>query len=80
MPVGFCFSFFFILCQDPGLNDLLPYFCQFVADEVMKNLKNLKVLTNLMLFCGGLLSSEHMHLEPYLHQVLFIFLLPNLLF
>jgi transcription initiation factor TFIID subunit 6 len=55
---------------DPGLNDLLPYFAQFVAEEVTKNLRNLPVLRNLMRFCGGLLSSEHMHLEPYLHQLL----------
>ncbi len=55
---------------DPGLNDLLPYFCQFVADEVTKNLRNLSVLRNLMRFTGGLLASEHMHLEPYLHQLL----------
>ncbi len=56
--------------KDPGLNDLLPYFCQFVADEVAKNLRNLPVLRNLMRFSSALLSSEHLHVEPYLHQLL----------
>jgi hypothetical protein len=29
---------------DPGLNDLLPYFAQFVAEEVTKNLRSLPTL------------------------------------
>ena len=55
---------------DPGLNDLLPYFMQFVAQQVTKNLTNLSLLKNLMRFAQALLQSEHFHVEPYLHQLL----------
>ena len=55
---------------DPGLNDLLPYFCQFVADTITKNLQSLELLMRTMRFVESLLISNYLHLEPYLHQLL----------
>lgn len=58
------------VAADPGLNDLCPYFSQFLADKVTDHVQDLPVLTHLMLFLQALLRSEHFHVEPYLHQLM----------
>lgn len=55
---------------DPGLNDLVPYFSQFIAEKVTHHLSDLPALVSLMRFQEALLKSEHFHLEPYLHQLM----------
>lgn len=58
------------LLHDAGLHQLVPYFTQFIADEVPRYLRCLPVLTSLMRMAHCLLLSEHIHLEPYLHQLM----------
>eukprot|EP01114_Cavostelium_apophysatum_P004097 TRINITY_DN14252_c0_g1_i1.p1 TRINITY_DN14252_c0_g1~~TRINITY_DN14252_c0_g1_i1.p1 ORF type:complete len:419 (+),score=46.85 TRINITY_DN14252_c0_g1_i1:78-1334(+) len=58
------------LSNDPGLNPLLPYFIQFVSDEVTHNLTNLALLFHLMRMLMALLRSSYFNVEPYLHQMM----------
>jgi len=56
--------------QDAGLQSLLPYFLQYIADAVPRNLRNLPRLLVLMRLIRALLVNPRLFLEPYLHQIL----------
>lgn len=56
--------------RDPGIQGLMPYFVQFVADTVTRNLKNLRLLFVMMRFLRGILSNPNLDSEPYLHQMI----------
>jgi len=61
------------LANDEGLHQLLPYFSQFIAEEVLQALQaknNLALLRALMRTAQCLLVSPHLHPEPYLHQLM----------
>eukprot|EP01094_Clydonella_sp_ATCC50884_P007107 TRINITY_DN16289_c0_g1_i1.p1 TRINITY_DN16289_c0_g1~~TRINITY_DN16289_c0_g1_i1.p1 ORF type:complete len:515 (+),score=109.08 TRINITY_DN16289_c0_g1_i1:170-1546(+) len=58
------------LASDPGIHQLLPYFTQFVCDQVTHNLRNLSRLRNAMRMVAALLESEHIQIELYLHQLM----------
>lgn len=53
------------LREDAGINELLPYFTQFIADQVTHNLLSLPLLFNLLHMSQSLLDSKHLNLEPY---------------
>jgi transcription initiation factor TFIID subunit 6 len=65
------------LAVDPGLQDLLPYFTQFIRDEVhssplrsltaevTRHLHHHNVLTPLMKVAHAILTNPHFHIEPY---------------
>ncbi|OCT52741.1 Transcription initiation factor TFIID subunit 6 [Cladophialophora carrionii] len=53
------------LKEDPGLHQLVPYFVQFVAEKVTHNLKDLFVLTQMMLVTDALTRNEKLNLTPY---------------
>ena len=58
------------LSSDPGVQQLLPYLVQFVSDKVVSNLRKLPILMSLMKAVRALLENEHLHIEPYLHQLM----------
>ncbi|GAB5368476.1 hypothetical protein AAMO2058_001322600 [Amorphochlora amoebiformis] len=58
------------LRKDPGLHQLLPYLVQFIADEVVHNLRNTRLLLSLMQMADALVHSSHLRIEPYLHQLM----------
>ncbi|XP_065862477.1 transcription initiation factor TFIID subunit 6-like isoform X2 [Euphorbia lathyris] len=58
------------LATDSGLHPLLPYFTYLIADEVSQNLNNFPVLFALMRVARSLLQNAHVHVEPYLHQLM----------
>lgn len=58
------------LATDSGLHPLVPYFIYFIADEVTRNLNNFLLLSALMRLVWSLLHNSHMHIEPYLHQLM----------
>ena len=62
------------LVRDSGLQQLLPYFVHFVSQTVAANLRSLSTLSALLNLATALLTSPHLYVEPYLHQ-----LLPSLL-
>lgn len=58
------------LATDSGLHPLVPYLTQFVADEVTRSLDDVKLLLLLMHVVRSLLLNPHIHIEPYLHQLM----------
>ncbi|XP_076904884.1 transcription initiation factor TFIID subunit 6-like [Bidens hawaiensis] len=58
------------LATDSGLHPLVPYFTCFVEDEVSRGLNDFKLLFALMRLVWSLLQNPHIHVEPYLHQVM----------
>lgn len=59
------------LATDSGLHPLVPYFTYFIADEVTKSLSNdFPLLFALMRVVLSLLQNPHIHIEPYLHQLM----------
>lgn len=58
------------LATDSGLHPLVPYFTCFVADEVSRGLSNFPLLFALMRVVNSLLQNPHIHIEPYLHQLM----------
>lgn len=57
------------LSEDDGLYQLLPYFTQFIAEEVSHNLHNRTLLLALMRMANCLLYSKYLHVEPYVSQL-----------
>lgn len=55
---------------DGGLNQLVPYLTQFIADEVTHHMLDLPLLRSLMKLARCLLTNPHLHIEPYLHQLM----------
>eukprot|EP00288_Rhodomonas_lens_P008620 CAMPEP_0177727832 /NCGR_PEP_ID=MMETSP0484_2-20121128/20537_1 /TAXON_ID=354590 /ORGANISM="Rhodomonas lens, Strain RHODO" /LENGTH=377 /DNA_ID=CAMNT_0019240523 /DNA_START=61 /DNA_END=1191 /DNA_ORIENTATION=- len=58
------------LRSDPGLQSLLPYFTQFITDEVKHSLKDLAVLHALVSMTSALLNNPQLHVEPHLHKLM----------
>ncbi|CAA6663660.1 unnamed protein product [Spirodela intermedia] len=58
------------LATDSGLHPLVPYFSYFIAEEVTRNLSDLSLLVALMRVVQSLLRNPHIHIEPYLHQLM----------
>ncbi|XP_017253377.1 transcription initiation factor TFIID subunit 6 [Daucus carota subsp. sativus] len=58
------------LATDSGLHPLVPYFTYFISDEVMRNSKSFHLLFALMRLVRSLLRNPHLHIEPYLHQLM----------
>ncbi|KAH9294357.1 hypothetical protein KI387_040439, partial [Taxus chinensis] len=58
------------LSTDSGLHPLVPYFTQFIADEVTRSLGDFTLLFALMRVVRSLLNNSHIHIEPYLHQLM----------
>ncbi|OAY68746.1 transcription initiation factor TFIID subunit 6-like [Ananas comosus] len=58
------------LSTDSGIHPLVPYFAYFIADEVARSLSDLPVLFALMRVVQSLLQNPHIHIEPYLHQLM----------
>ncbi len=51
--------------SDPGLHQLVPYFVQFIAEKVTHNLKNLFVITQMMLLTTAMLENSNLYVDPY---------------
>ncbi|KAI3410749.1 TAF domain-containing protein [Psidium guajava] len=58
------------LATDSGLHPLIPRFTQFIADEVTQNLSKISLLFALVRIVRSLLQNPHVHVEPYLHQLM----------
>lgn len=58
------------LATDTGLHPLVPYFTCFIADEVSRNLNKVSLLSGLMRLVWSLIQNPHIHIEPYVHQLM----------
>ncbi|KAF6144976.1 hypothetical protein GIB67_013327 [Kingdonia uniflora] len=57
------------LATDSGLHPLVPYFTYFIEDEVGRSLNDIRLLFALMRVVRSLLRNPHIHIEPYLQQL-----------
>jgi len=55
---------------DTGIHQLVPYFVQFIPDQVMHHLRDLDMLVVLMRMTRSLLTNDSILIEPYLHQLM----------
>lgn len=51
--------------NDPGLQQLLPYFVQFAVEMTATNSKNLPVLMSMVQLMEALLENRNLFVEPY---------------
>ncbi|XP_039296185.1 transcription initiation factor TFIID subunit 6 isoform X2 [Nilaparvata lugens] len=60
------------LASDPGLHEMLPRMCTFVAEGVKVNVvqNNLALLIYLMRMVKALLDNQSLYLEKYLHEII----------
>lgn len=58
------------LKNDAGIQQILPYFVQFISETVPKSLLLGLRLRMTMDMGGSLLNNEHLFIEPYLHQLM----------
>lgn len=58
------------LRSDTGLHQLVPYFIQFIAEQITHNLSDLDLLTTMLEMIYSLLSNTHVFLDPYIHSLM----------
>ncbi|SCW00540.1 LAFE_0C06436g1_1 [Lachancea fermentati] len=58
------------LSSDTGLHQLVPYFIQFIAEQITHNLADLELLTTMLEMIYSLLSNESVFLDPYIHSLM----------
>ena len=58
------------LKTDSGLHQLVPYFIQFIAEQITHNLSNLELLTTILEMIYSLLSNPSIFLDPYIHSLM----------
>ncbi|OUM53039.1 hypothetical protein BVG19_g2283 [[Candida] boidinii] len=56
--------------SDPGLHQLVPYFIQFIAESITHNLKNINILTTMLMMIYSLLCNTSIFLDPYIHALM----------
>lgn len=56
--------------EDPGLQQLVPYFVQFVAEKVTHNLRDLFVLRQMMELVDALTRNQNFNLSPYVASMI----------
>lgn len=57
------------LRTDPGLHQLVPYFIQFVAEQVTNQLRNIELLITLLEVISALCDNKTLFLDPYVHAL-----------
>ncbi|KAI9098749.1 hypothetical protein DFS34DRAFT_618796 [Phlyctochytrium arcticum] len=62
------------VAKDPGIQPLLPYLIQFVAEQITQNIRKLEITQSMMRLTRAILNNSNLFVEPYLHQ-----LIPNIL-
>ncbi|CCE82997.1 Piso0_002770 [Millerozyma farinosa CBS 7064] len=58
------------LKNDPGLHQLVPYFIQFVAEQITNQLRNIEILTTMLEVISALADNKTLFLDPYVHTLM----------
>lgn len=58
------------LKTDTGLHQLVPYFIQFIAEQITHNLSDLELLSTILEMMYSLLSNVSIFLDPYIHSLM----------
>ena len=53
------------MARDSSISVLIPYFTQYIADEVTRNIRNLDLLYNLLELMKAMLTNEQIDLQLY---------------
>lgn len=55
---------------DPGLHQLVPYFIQFIAEQITNQLRNIDVLSTMLAVISALADNKTIFLDPYIHALM----------
>ncbi|CAI5758157.1 unnamed protein product [Candida verbasci] len=58
------------LKNDPGLHQLVPYFIQFVAEQITNQLRNINILMTMLEVISALVDNKTIFLDPYVHALM----------
>lgn len=58
------------LKNDPGLPQLVPYFIQFVSEQITNQLRNIDILTTMLEVISALVDNKTIFLDPYVHALM----------
>jgi len=58
------------IAGDPGIQPLVPYFCQYVSIDVTHRMDDLQTLEALATLMRALVLNPFLNVEPYLHQLM----------
>lgn len=58
------------LKTDSGLHQLVPYFIQFIAEQITHNLSDLELLTSILEMIYSIVNNPSIFLEPYIHSLM----------
>ncbi|KAK6459683.1 TATA-binding protein-associated factor [Scheffersomyces xylosifermentans] len=58
------------LKNDPGLHQLVPYFIQFVAEQITNQLRNIEILSTMLEVISALVDNKTIFLDPYVHALM----------
>lgn len=58
------------LRTDPGLHQLVPYFIQFVAEQITNQLRNIDILITMLDVILALYDNKTIFLSPYVHSLM----------
>lgn len=58
------------LTNDPGLHQLVPYFIQFVSEQITNQLSNIHILTTMLEVISALADNKTIFLDPYVHALM----------
>lgn len=58
------------LKNDPGLHQLVPYFIQFVAEQITNQLRNIEILSTMLEVILALADNKTIFLDPYVHALM----------
>lgn len=58
------------LKNDPGLHQLVPYFIQFVAEQITNQLRNIDILSTMLEVISALADNKNIFLDPYVHALM----------
>lgn len=58
------------LRTDPGLHQLVPYFIQFVAEQITNQLRNIEILITMLEVISALYDNKTIFLDPYVHALM----------
>lgn len=58
------------LRTDPGLHQLVPYFIQFVAEQITNHLRNIDFLITMLDVISALYDNKTIFLAPYVHALM----------
>ncbi|KAI9296729.1 TAF-domain-containing protein [Neoconidiobolus thromboides FSU 785] len=57
------------LNKDPGLQQLLPYFIQYISEKTVKSFDKINILKSLLTALEMIMLNSYFFITPYLHQI-----------